>query len=111
MTCGVCHPEAFQGDERSRIFGYAVSNHPGALSRQIRQLHHMGAQYVYVDAPKGIVSQRPGYLGVCRVMRDGDKLVLANDKCLGTKPQHADRHLAALERSGLSVHVLTPEQP
>lgn len=109
MTRGVCHPETFQGCERSRVFEHAVSNHPGALSRQIQQLHNMGAQYVYVDKPMGKVTLREGYRALRRVTRDQDTIILGEKRCLGR--DGADKRVSALEAEGIEVAVLINQAP
>lgn len=109
MTCGACHPEAFQSDDGGRVFGYAVSAHPGALSRQIQQLHFMGAGHVLVDHPVGQVRSRPGFKALCRVARDGDIILLGDHKCLGQKMANAESRINELNEKGLRVRVLNPK--
>ena len=109
MTCGACHPEAFQSEDGGRTFGYAVSAHSGALSRQIQQLHFMGAWHVLVDHPVGQVRNRPGFKSLCRVARKGDTVLLGNEQCLGTKPQQSAHNAAKLQEAGLGVRLLNPE--
>lgn len=106
MSCGACAPEAFrEGD--GVVYGYLVAHSVDRAASQARKLHFMGAEHVFADEPKGHVGQRPSfYKLVKKLLRSGDKLILATEGALGTKPYRAERHIEALEARGIQVAIL-----
>ena len=63
----------------------------------------MGAELVLTDLRQGRVKDRPGLKLLRKIMRCGDKLVLADEKALGTKPAYVAANIAAIEAEGVEV--------
>ena len=108
MTCGCCHPESFREND-NRVFGYVVADKPGSAGTEIRKLHFVGAEHVLSDEPKGRVRDRPSLRILRKIMRSGDKLILADEKALGTKPAYVDANMAAIEAQGVEVAFIRKE--
>ena len=106
MTCGACHPEAFRSKAIPRVIGYAVAKTPGRLALMTQRLHFFGAEYVFSDQPSGQVKHRPGFKAATKVASPGDRIILADDHCLGTKPVASAKVLAVLEGRGFDIQVL-----
>ena len=108
MTCGVCHPEAFR-ENGNRVFGYVVTGLPGRAETDMRQLHYLGAEYVFSDEPKGNVRFRPMLRILRKIMQRGDKLIMAEEKALGTKPKYVSANIAMIEEHGIKVGFIDRE--
>ena len=108
MTCGCCHPEAFR-ENGNRVFGYVVADRMGQADTGMRQLHYLGAEHVFTDKPIGRVKDRPGLKLLRKLMCPGDKLLLADERALGTKPDRAEANMAMLEAKGLQVAIVRKE--
>lgn len=108
MTCGVCHPEAFREPEQ-RVFGYVAEPRNGPADMNVRRVYYVGAELVMTDVREGRVMDRPGYKLLCKIMRPGDKLILADEKALGTKPAYVSANMAALEAQGVEVAIVREE--
>ena len=109
MTCGACHPEAFRSEAARRVIGYTVARTPGRLAVNTQRLHYFGAEYVFSDLPVGQVKHRPGLKAARKVASRGDRLIIADDICLGTKSSASARILEQLLSEGLDVQVLKTE--
>ncbi|WP_306114207.1 MULTISPECIES: hypothetical protein [unclassified Roseovarius] len=108
MTCGVCHPEAFREDSK-RVFGYVAEPRNGPADINVRRAYYVGAELVMTDIREGRVMDRPGYKLLCKIMRPGDKLILADEKAIGTKPAYVSANLEALEAQGVEVALVSKE--
>lgn len=109
MTCGACDPEAFRKDEQSRIVGYLVVREMHQATALARKLYFLGAELVLSDPPTGKVRQRKGFVKLTSVLRKGDKLVLASESDLGTKPQARDTVLSEIAAEGVEIAIMRPE--
>lgn len=106
MSCGACAPEAFR-EGGGVVYGYLVARTVDQAAHEARNLYFMGAECVFADEPKGHVGLRPSFDKLCnKCLRSGDKLILATETALGTKPHRAERHIAALEAQGIQVAIL-----
>ena len=105
MTCGVCHPEAFREADR-RVFGYVAEPRNGPADMNVRRTYFVGAELVLTDIREGRVMDRPGWKVLRKIMRAGDRLILADEKALGTKPAYVSANMAALEEQGVEVAVI-----
>ena len=108
MTCGCCDPEAFREND-NRVIGYVVASRPSRAAGDTRRLYYLGAELVLVDPPKGRVIDRPAFKLLRQIMRRGDKLVLASEKALGTKPTHVEANCASLEADGIEIAIMRKE--
>ncbi len=108
MTCGVCHPEAFR-EGQGRVFGYAVADRPSRVAAGIRRLHYLGAEHVFTDEPKGRVKDRPGLKILRKVLCRGDRVILADEKSLGTKPAYVEANIETFEARGINVAIMRKE--
>ena len=108
MTCGACCPEAFQPTADARVFGYVVADCPTQISLMTGKLHYLGAGHVFADFRRGRVVDRKNFAILRNVMREGDRLILADRDCLGTKPHLANRHFSDLEGAGVEVQIIKP---
>lgn len=102
MTCGVCHPEAFR-ESAGRVWGYVAEPANGPADVRVRQAYFVGAELVLTDLRQGRVKDRPGLKLLRKIMRRGDRLVLADEKALGTKPEYIEANVAAIEAEGIEV--------
>ena len=75
----------------------------------VRRVYYVGAELVMTDIREGRIMDRPGYKVMCKIMRPGDKLILADEKALGTKPAYVSANMAALEAQGVEVAVIREE--
>lgn len=106
MTCGACHPEAFRPEGGGRVFGYLVGRDPSDIADAARKLMYLGAEHVYADIPHGNVRYRKGLLRICKVMRPGDRLILASDKTLGRDNRTSEARKAEIEALGVEVFFI-----
>lgn len=102
MSCGVCYPEAFR-EKTARVWGYVAEPANGPADVRVRQAYFVGAELVLTDLRQGRVKDRPGFKLLRKIMRCGDKLVLADEKALGTKPAYVAANIAAIEAEGVDV--------
>lgn len=105
MSCGVCDPEAFR-ENGNRVFGYVAEPANGPSDMNVRRVYYLGAELVMTDVQKGRVKDRPGFKVLRKIMRRGDKLILADEKALGTKSEYVDANLAAIEAQGIDVAIM-----
>ena len=108
MSCGVCAPEAFR-EGGGVVYGYLTARTVDHAAWEARKLNYMGAQYVFADEPKGHVGLRRNFRRMSKLSRPGDKVILAAESALGTKPERVERHIEALEAKGVQVAILRPE--
>ena len=108
MTCGVCHPEAFR-EKNTRVFGYVAEPPQGPTDINVRNVYFLGAELVLTDIRQGRVRDRPGMKILRKIVRPGDKLILADEKALGTKPAYVDANMAAIEAQGVEVAFIRKE--
>ena len=108
MTCGVCHPEAFR-EGNGRVFGYVAEPLQGPTDISVRQVYYVGAELVLTDLQQGRVRDRPSFKILRKIMRKGDKLILADEKALGTKPAYVSANIAAIEATGVEVAFINKE--
>lgn len=106
MACGACHPEAFRSKDGGRVFGYLVGRDPTSIADDTRKLMYLGAQYVYADLPNGNVRYRVGLRRLRKVMRPGDKMVLARLNALGQRRDRAEAILSEIEADGIETAVV-----
>jgi len=106
MTCGACCPEAFQPAAGTRVFGYVVADCPTQVARMTDKLHFLGAGYVFADHRDGRVVDRKNFAVLPEILRNGDRLMLADRECLGTKPHLADRHFDDFEIAEGEVKIV-----
>ena len=52
---------------------------------------------------------RPGYKSLRKISLPGDTIIPGDDKCLGTKSEHAEKNVEELSNDDLNVKVLKPE--
>lgn len=111
MTCGVCNPKAFRPHTQGRVFGYAAfkTDRIASIGGAIPNLYFMGCEMVLTDKSRGQVATRPGYRLMCKIIRKGDRLLLASAAAFGIKPELQARHIAKFEAMGVEVMTLTPE--
>lgn len=111
MTCGVCNPKAFRPRPQGRVFGYAAfkTDRIASIGSAIPTLYFMGCEIVMTDMARGQLATRPGYRLMCKIIRKGDRLLLAGAATFGIKPELQVRHIAKFEAMGVEVTTLTPE--
>lgn len=102
---GVCHPEAFREPDL-RVLGYVAEPRQGPADINVRRVYYVGAELVMTDIREGRVMDRPGYKVLRKIMRPGDKLILVDEKALGTKSAYVAANMAALEAQGMVVAVI-----
>jgi hypothetical protein len=109
MSCGVCNPEAFRPPSKGRVFGYATfkTNHSASIGGAIPALYFMGCEMVLTYMAQGHVDSRYGYMMLCKVLRKGDRLLIADASAFGIKPAGQTRHIAMIEAMGVEVMFLT----
>ena len=88
------------------VFGYAVAKNPVQIAAQVKRVHFMGAELVLSDKPVGQVRNRPGYRVLRKLTRAGDRVILGNNECLGTKSDYQASQLRQFEAASLDVRVL-----
>ena len=88
------------------MFGYVAESRNGPADINVRRAYYVGAELVLTDIREGRVMDRPGYKLLCKIMRPGDKLILADEKTIGTKPAYVSANLEALEAQGVEVAVI-----
>ena len=108
MTCGVCHPEAFR-ETSARVFGYVAEPLQGPTDINVCNVYFLGAELVLTDIRKGRICDRPGMKILRKIMRSGDKLILADEKALGTKPEYVEANIASIESDGVEVAFIRKE--
>lgn len=120
MTCGICNPTGFRDAWQSshhiegkspRVWGYAVAADASAIAAQVKALHHYGAEHVFADHPVGQVRNRPGFKTLTHpvYLREGDTLLLADQRALGTKPSAAALIEDELKARGVAVWVVAQD--
>lgn len=111
MTCGICAPKAFRPNKAGRTFGYTTfkTERSASVGGAIPALYFMGCEMVLTDMAQGHVDSRCGYMMLCKVMRKGDRLLLAHSTAFGTKPAGQARHIAKFEAMGVEVMFLTDQ--
>lgn len=107
MTCGLCDPAVFRSTEKGRVYGYAVAKTPQEAINASRSLFFMGCQQVFCDRPTGRVLYRPYWVLLCKVVREGDKVVLPSFSVLGDRPSRQEPYLDHLDSLGVEVFALT----
>ena len=88
------------------MFGYVAEPRNGPADINVRRAYYVGAELVMTDIREGRVMDRPGYKLLCKIMRPGDKLILVDEKAIGTKPAYVSANLEALEAQGVEVAVI-----
>ena len=68
------------------LWGYVAEPRQGSADINVRRVYYVGAELVMTDIREGGVMDRPGYEVLCKIMRPVDKLILADERALGTKP-------------------------
>ena len=106
MACGACHPEAFRSKRRGRVFGYTAAHDPSSIAHDTTKLVYLGAEHVYADQPQGNVRYREGLARLRKVMRPGDKMVLARLDALGQRRDRALEILSEIEADGIETAII-----
>ncbi len=88
---------------------HMIADNPARVAEGIHQLHYLGAEHVFTDKPRERVNDRSSFKILRKVLCRGDKLILSDEKALGTKPAHVSANVAKREDAGIETAFVRRE--
>ena len=108
MSGGLCCPQSFESAFDGGVcYGYVVAATPDQAVQIAGGLYWVGCSYIFADAPTRHAAGRTGWQRLCNIAREGDRIVVASLKSLGTRKTTQQTKIATLGDKGVGVFVLT----
>lgn len=98
---------AFRTEEKGHVYGYIAADTPSQAVLAAQRLFFLGCQHIFTDSRSGRLSCRKGWQRLCKVIREGDRVLLPSLRTLGDRPSRQRPYQQQIEATGASVFVVT----